>query len=276
MRLLITRPEPQASSWVSSLHQQGVDAAALPLIAIDGPADPQPVRALWQHLNEARLLMFVSPSAADWFFRLKPANQGAQQHTWPPSTLAAAPGPGTAQALLKFGQAAGLRVDHILSPGADADQYDSETLWPLLQPLDWQNQTVWIISGGDRQDARGRTWLSEQLRARGAQVTSLLTYQRAPAHWTPTQQTTAQTAIAQPAQHAWLFSSSEAIDHLTGHLTPDQAWNQSTALATHPRIAERAQQAGFGRIIATRPTIEAVANALRSLQSTARIDTMNS
>ncbi|RZL00618.1 MAG: uroporphyrinogen-III synthase, partial [Rubrivivax sp.] len=34
MRLLVTRPEPQASAWVDQLRALGIDAHALPLIAI--------------------------------------------------------------------------------------------------------------------------------------------------------------------------------------------------------------------------------------------------
>ncbi len=261
MRLLVTRPQPQASDWVDQLRQHGIDAAALPLIAIEGPADPLPVQALWHELNDTKLLMFVSPSAVDWFFRLRPLEQRWPAHTW-----AAAPGPGTARALREIGATSGLMSEHIMSPPADADQFDSETLWPVLQPLDWQGQTVAIISGGDRQDARGRAWLSDQLRAHGATVKTLLTYQRGPARWTPEQSALAQTASQRPEQHLWLLSSSEAIEHLTTHLRPGQRWDTAMALVTHPRIADRAREAGFGRIISCRPTLAAVVSTLRSIE----------
>ena len=271
MRLLVTRPEPQASAWAEQLRTLGLDAQALPLIDIQGPADPGPVQALWRQLHQARLLMFVSPSAVEWFFRLRPADC-----VWPAQTLAAAPGPGTARALAQTAADAGLSLPQIICPGEDAAQFDSETLWPLLQALDWQGQTVWTISGGDRQDAKGRAWLSQQLRSRGAQVTSLLTYQRSAAHWSPEEQALAHAAAQNPPGHHWLFSSSEAIDHLIGTLMPGQSWQEATALATHPRIAERARLAGFGQVIATRATPEAVVAALRPARSgSAHVDTMN-
>ncbi|RZI81885.1 MAG: uroporphyrinogen-III synthase [Rubrivivax sp.] len=259
MRLLVTRPEPQATAWTEQLRALGVDAQALPLIDITGPSDPAPVRVLWRQLAQARLLMFVSPSAVEWFFKLRP-----EGITWPQGTLAAAPGPGTANALQQAATEAGLDLGCTISPAPDAPQFDSETLWPLLQALDWRDQAVWTISGGDRQDAKGRQWLSEQLRAQGASVTALLTYQRGPARWTPAQQSLALAATQNPTTHRWLFSSSEAIDHLTTTLVPAQTWRDATALATHPRIAERATQAGFGQVIQTRPTPDAVASALRS------------
>lgn len=270
MRLLVTRPEPQASAWVAQLRPLGVDAQALPLIDIQGPADATPVQALWRQLRQARLLMFVSPSAVEWFFRLRPEGMD-----WPENTLVAAPGPGTARALSQAAQDAGLPLPAPICPADDAAQFDSETLWPLLQPLDWQGQTVWTISGGDRQDARGRAWLNDQLRAQGATVAPLLTYQRGAAHWSPAQQVLAQAAAGQPGGHRWLFSSSEAIDHLTDTLLPGQSWQSAIALATHPRIADRARLAGFGQVIPTRPTPEAVAAALRAESGHARVDTMN-
>lgn len=271
MRLLVTRPEPQASAWVAQLRSLGVNAQALPLIDIQAPADPAPVQALWRHLHQARLLMFVSPSAVEWFFRLRPPGC-----LWPDQTLAAAPGPGTARALAQTAQDAKVSLPPIICPDEDAAQFDSETLWPLLQPLDWQDQAVWTISGGDRQDAKGRAWLSEQLRSRGATVTPLLTYQRRAASWSPDQQKMAQAAAQQTSDHRWLFSSSEAIDHLTDTLMPGQSWQEATALATHPRIGERARLAGFGQVIATRPTPEAVVAALRPAESgRAHVDTMN-
>lgn len=270
MRLLVTRPEPQASAWAGLLRAEGVDAHALPLIAIQGPIDPAPVQALWRQLQQTRLLMFVSPSAVEWFFRLRPPDAA-----WPESTLAAAPGPGTARTLAQTAQEAGLQLPHILCPDEDAAQFDSETLWPLLQPFDWQGQAVLTISGGDRQDAKGRAWLSEQLRAQGATVSALLTYQRGPATWRSDEQALAQAAVQQAADYRWLFSSSEAIDHLTGILLPGLSWQAATALATHPRIAERASLAGFGRVLGTRPTPEAVAATLRAESGPARVDTMN-
>lgn len=271
MRLLVTRPEPQASAWAAQLQAEGADAVALPLIAIHGPVDPAPVQALWRQLAQARLLMFVSPSAVEWFFRLRPSDA-----RWPASTLAAAPGPGTARALSQAAEQAGIDLPPPISPGHDAPQFDSEALWPLLQGLNWTGQAVWTISGGDRQDAKGRTWLSEQLRAHGATVTPILAYQRSAAAWTAEQARLALAATRSPATHRWLFSSSEAIDHLTGTLLASASWCDATALATHPRIAERARQAGFGTVIQTRPTPQAVASALRSGGAEpAPLDTMN-
>jgi len=263
MQLIVTRPEPQASAWAEALRAQGLDAQALPLIAIDGPADPTPVIRTWHTLADKRLLMFVSPAAVDWFFKLRPTAAN-----WPHHTLAAAPGPGTARTLIALGAPAGLQAEQVLSPHDQAEQFDSEALWPVLAPLDWQAQTVAIISGGDQQEAKGRAWLSQQWQGRGARTESVLTYQRTPGHWTPAQQSLARQALGDPDQHLWLFSSSQAIDHLLEHHLPElgqvapSVWSRMRVLSTHPKIAERARALGVTRITQTRPTLDAVAQAV--------------
>jgi uroporphyrinogen-III synthase len=257
MTILVTRPEPQATQWVQALLALGEQADALPLISISAPAKPEAVEQAWHALPELRLVMFVSPNAAQWFANLRP--QGA---LWPKGTLAAAPGPGTAQVVQTALATSGLGADHIITPGHDCDQFDSEHLWPLLAPLDWQGQRVLIISGGDSTEARGRTWLTEQWQARGATVQAVLTYQRQAADWPAPQQALADQAWQHPTEHLWLFSSSEAIEHLHKKLGAPPACAQ--ALTTHPKVAEKARAAGFTTVMSCKPTPEAVAQARRS------------
>ena len=265
MLALVTRPEPQASAWAQSLCEAGLPAKALPLIGIAAPEDVTAVQLLWRQLPDIRALMFVSPAAVEWFFRLRPTDA-----TWPASVLATAPGPGTAKELLAQGAPVGLTSEQIISPGPDAAQFDSETLWPLLAPLNWERQRVCIISGGDGQEARGRTWLSEQWRARGAEVQAVLTYQRGPASWSPEQTELARLALTRPQQHVWLLSSSEALGFLALlsrsllHIHPPP-WPDLHVMATHPRIAERARELGIRQIIQTRPDLNEVVQALRCL-----------
>ena len=56
---------------------------------------------------------------------------------------------------------------------------------------------------------------------------------------------------------AWLFSSSEAIGNLCRAL-PDTPWHAARALATHPRIAQAAEAAGFGAVHTSAPTVAAL------------------
>jgi uroporphyrinogen-III synthase len=258
MTVLVTRPEPQASEWVAALKVLGTPAAALPLIDIAAPHDAQAVSHAWLRLPETRLVMFVSPNAVAWFARQRPPTA-----RWPEHTLACAPGPGTAQAILTLMSGAGLSERQLISPPTSSAQFDSEHLWPLLAPLDWQGQRVMISSGGDQSDARGRAWLAQQLIGSGAQVETVLTYQRREANWQAPQWDLCRMAYAKPLDWLWLFSSSEAIDHLLALAGPPAP--QALALATHPRVADKAIQAGFTRVTIVSPRLEAVAQARRSL-----------
>lgn len=272
MTTLVTRPEPQASGWADALLAEGLAARALPLLGIGAPPRPQEVAALWHGLAQHRALMFVSPAAAEWFFRLRPAatEDGASAPRWPQGTLAAAPGPGTAQALLSLGGPAGLTDADLVSPDATGTQFDSEALWPLLAPLGWQGQRVAIVSGGDGNGSRGRTWLTAQWQEAGAVVSTLQAYRREPQPWSSAQQALALQALAAPAEHVWLFSSSEAIDHLVQHHLPAlpghpvPTWAHMRALCTHPRIGEHAATCGFGEVRQCAPTLAAVVQARRS------------
>ena len=265
MVLLVTRPEPQASAWADALTQAGVAAQALPVIAISAPPQPDDVAQLWRQLSAQRALMFVSPAAVNGFFELRPAGC-----TWPLGTIAAAPGPGTAEALQQAGAACGLHTDQIVSPTEDAPQFDSEHLWPLLAPLNWHGGSVTIVSGGDAKGAQGRTWLTERWREAGAQVATVQTYQRGAGTWTAEQAELARQALTDEAS-VWLLSSSQALDFLIDHhlpqLGPDH-WQPDRAanlhlLCTHPRIAQHAAKRGIRHARQCTPTLESVVQARR-------------
>lgn len=257
MKILVTRPQPQADSWTRRLQDLGEQAASLPLIEIGPPEDEAPVRAAWRALGETRMLMFVSPNAALWFARLRPAEGGP----WPAGLLAAAPGPGTCQALREALGPDGPATDRVVTPPEDCPQFDSEHLWPHLAGMPWAGQRVIIVSGGEKGQARGRQWLAGRLREAGADVQALLTYQRRAPCWSPVEQDLARQAVAVPHGHLWLLSSSQAVEHL--HALLGRIPQGALALATHPRVRETALAAGFQEVHVTRPTPESVAQSRR-------------
>ena len=260
MLILVTRPEPQASQWAEQLQGLGVQALPLPLIGMGPPSDPLPVQALWQGLEQHRCLMFVSPNAVQWFARQAPA--GA---TWPKGTLLAAPGPGTAQAALQALAPLGLHMPQVLSPAADSEQFDSEHLWPLLQGLAWQGQSVVVVGGGEEGQPKGRQWLSEQWQQAGARVHTVVAYERQTPCWSAQQSALAQQAYAQVGTHAWLLSSSQAVANLSALVGPPPSG--ALALCTHPKVAATARQAGFSRVVDTRPQAVDIAQACQNLSN---------
>jgi uroporphyrinogen-III synthase len=250
MKLLVTRPAAQAAEWVGWLRERGVEAQALPLIGIFAPPDAAPVREAWSTLASRRLVVFVSPNAAEQFFALRPAGIA-----WPQATLAGSPGPGTSRVLRTLGVPAGC----IVEPGEDAAQFDSESLWRQLAARDWHAARVLIVRGES-----GRDWLADTLREHGATVDFVTAYQRGAPSPDAAERGLLREAVAHPQAHAWLFSSSESITHLEA-LVQHGDWQAAQALATHPRIAQRAREAGFGQVHECRPSVEAVVACLQSI-----------
>jgi uroporphyrinogen-III synthase len=249
LRVVVTRPAAQAATWVQSLAAHGIDAVAVPLIGIAPPDDPAAVDAAWRGLARQRLAVFVSPNAAQAFFERRPADVA-----WPAATLAAAVGPGTTQALRALG------VPAIVEPARDSAQFDSEALWRRLSIEDWTGARVLLVRGDG-----GREWLADMLRDRGAQVHHVAAYRRIAPRLADDTLRALEAAVARPEEHVWLFSSSEAIGHLVA--ARPGPWHAARAVATHPRIAERARACGFGAVYASRPTLEAVVACIQSLAS---------
>jgi uroporphyrinogen-III synthase len=252
MRIIVTRPEPQATQWVELLRQRGVDAVAMPLLRIVAADLPPAMAQEARHkLPTYQLVMFVSPNAVGHFFsNVMPGLR------WPAGPIAAATGPGTVAAL----HAAGVPAEAIAAPAADAAQFDSRALWNELREHDWRGARALIVRGEE-----GREWLADTLRSAGAGVDLLDAYRRAPPLWDADQLALLDAALAQPDAHVWLFSSSQSIGHLVPRLrepgcTPP--WHRMQALATHPRIEQAARAAGFAQVRCVAPTVEAVVESV--------------
>jgi len=269
-RLIVTRPEPEAQRWVDALCQRAWPAHALPLIEIGEPSDAAILMALqtWrQQVFQADAAMFVSGAAVTHFFAgMDPAHVTALLAAGQASTRFWAPGPATAAAL----QEAGVPVDRIDAPAQDAPQFDSETLWPIVASQLHVGAVVLIARGmssgapGDIVAGSGRDWLIQQCLAAGARVQACVAYERRTPVWTAAQQALALAAVGPDA--AWVFSSSEALANLHT-LMPQADWQHTMALATHPRIAQSAQAAGFGHVVTSRPALRDVMLALESTWS---------
>ncbi|MEO8058372.1 MAG: uroporphyrinogen-III synthase [Burkholderiales bacterium] len=255
MRVIVTRPAAQAADWVLRLRAEQIDAVALPLIGVAPAADAAAVEDAWATLATQRLVVFVSPNAAEHFFARRPAGL-----RWPAGVLAGSPGPGTTRSLLELGVPAAQTV----SPAADSAQFDSEALWQQLTAQDWQGAGALIVRGDG-----GRDWLADTLRSRGAKVAHVAAYRREAPQLNAVQQALLAAALHAPAEQLWYFSSSEAIDHLerVSVAFAPLRWAEARALATHPRIAERARQLGIVQVAECRPPLEAVVACIQSMRS---------
>ncbi|MFH7044490.1 uroporphyrinogen-III synthase [Paucibacter sp. JuS9] len=258
MRLVLTRPRPQCTDWLARLSAQGVDAVALPLIAIEAGHDETAAARAWERLPGSALAMFVSPNAVDRFFAARPVSQ-----TWPAGVLAATVGPGSAQALL----AAGVPAELLRQPPAEAESFDSEHLWPLLAREPWQGRRALMLRGEG-----GRDWLAERLREHGAEVESFNIYRRACPSLDTAEQGLLDQALLSPREHVWLFSSSEAIQNLVelgGSLAPTR-WPSPPIPALPRPPAPRAGPMSYWRdpmpALSPRPTVRCRGAPLQSFE----------
>jgi uroporphyrinogen-III synthase len=256
--LVVTRPQPQADQWVERLQAMGQPALALPLLRIlPSPGHANEVDKAWAALVQKRhvLVMFVSPNAVLQFFAARPANVDG----WIDGVMAASTGPGTVKALLSVG----VPAESVLSPAEDSPQFDAEALWQQhLAGRVWAGQSALIVRGES-----GRDWLAEVLRAHGATVSLIAAYRRLGPDWDDVAVRRAWARlVTDPRDHAWLFSSSEAVRALNEHLKlagdTGELLRSVAAVATHERIAMTARGAGFRDVRPSRPDPESIRSTL--------------
>ena len=255
--VLVVRPRAQADAWVGELAALGVPARALPLIEIVPAPDAAGVGSAFAQVEASTaepVLVFVSPNAVLGFFEAVERARGTPAHAlaWPARARAAATGPGTVAELRECG----VPAERIVAPAADAAQFDSEALWSAIAGWPWAARPAWIVRGNG-----GRDWLGQQLRDAGAAVQVVQSYGRVAPTFSDAERALLAEALAQPVRWIWMFSSSEAIDHLQA-LAPGAHWHAGRALASHPRIAERARALGFGAVTIVSPTALSVADAV--------------
>ena len=273
-RILVTRPLHDAKPWVDALSARGLQAEALPLLAIGPSADEASRQALIAARQRAlqpghyRAVMFVSGNAVQYFFAQNKPQTHTEKSFLAPDTRAWTPGPGTERALLE----AGIASTQIDGPSPDAAQFESEALWQNVHDQVRAGDRVLIVRGASpvasnagsqtsSAQGAGRDWLAARLREAGAEVELLAVYERQLPQWTAQQLALAEQSASDGS--LWLFSSSEAVANLQ-QLLPKQQWHSGLALTTHERIASKALSAGFGRVLHSRPSLDDVVASIES------------
>jgi uroporphyrinogen-III synthase len=247
--VVVTRPAQEALRWAAQLRDRGFDPLVLPLIAIAPSPDLQALSQAAAQADDHAAVMFVSAHAVAGFFAAAPTF--SRGRAW-------APGPATRQALLE----AGVPPERIDAPGADAEQFDSESLWQQVAGQLRAGDRLLVVRGGDAASGgAGREWLAQQAAAVGATVHYVAAYRRQLPAWSDAEVQQATRAAGDGS--CWLFSSSEGARNLAT-LLPRQDWSRARAVATHPRIVQSVRALGFASVIASRPAIEDVVASIES------------
>ncbi len=257
-RVILTRPSSDSQTWIQGLQAAGHEVMNWPLIDIAPTAHQAQIQQALTDWQRYQAVMFVSRNAVIHTFNAgHPATGWGNTRSW-------ATGPGTRQALIQAGVPAHL----IDAPPTDATQFDTEALWQVVHTGIKTDKPVLILRGSeaDQMDTSaqgvGRDWLMQQLAQAGVAVHTLAVYVRACPAWDQEQLARASRAASDGS--VWVFSSSQAVDHLQ-KLLPGQDWSSAEVVATHERIGRAASAAGAGRVKLCKPTVDALLGSLESL-----------
>lgn len=223
-RILVCRPEPEASRLARRFRDVGAEVQVLPMIDRQPLPETPERRTLILSLDEFSHVIAVSPYAARLLL-------DAIDTWWPQIPVGIrwyGVGAGTAAVL----------AEHGLNPRLPPKGWTSEALLalPSLNHLDGEKV---LLARGDT----GRELIRETLQARGARVTVLPLYRRLPAEHSPE---LLRATLKDFAPEAIVALSGETLNNLIA-LCANYGHNLYDRLLIVPadRVAEQARAAGF-------------------------------
>ncbi len=226
-RILVCRPEPQASRLAQCFRDAGADALALPMIEREPLPETPSQRNLIQHLDQFHHVVAVSPYAAELLLALI--------DTWWPQLPEGlnwyGVGAGTAKVLADAGLPAQWPLEGV----------SSEDLLQLSALNHLHGERVLIARGES-----GRELLRETLIARGAEVTALPLYRRQPPEYSAEQ---LNQSLGSFSPDAIIALSAETLNNFIA-LNDNSDHNLKQRLLVLPvqRVAELATSTGFTNV----------------------------
>lgn len=222
--LVLTRVGDHASALRKRIERAGGRVVCVPGLSLRATPDPAALQRKAEGVMEsADALVFTSPTAVRFLFRLLPASSLA------PNARIFAIGAGTRRALAR----------HRVAALAPEGRSDSESLLALPELANVHGWRIALVGA-----AGGRDLLAATLTARGAQVEPLHVYQRAQPHLDRRHFD----ALAQAADPlVMLVSSAAALANLTELLPADllARLRAQALVASSARIAALAREKGF-------------------------------
>lgn len=227
---VLTRPDDRNRSLASMLETRGVQvlqAPALNISRIPGAVGARQAPACYD------MAVFVSGNAVRAYLQALD-EMGLQE--WPGTTIAAAVGAGTGQALRDSGR---IPQSMILYPDPALGGQDSESLWSALADRLDALRRVLIVRGSS-----GREWLGQRLEAAGISVERLAVYQRSPAIWTQRERSALEAMFVSGKPCVFLLTSGEGVEAVHDNMRRlglERQWAQARFVVIHERIAARLQ-----------------------------------
>lgn len=239
--ILVTRPAERGGGLADLVRAQGGNAILLPGVEIE-PLPASTVAAALERFGTFDYAIFISPSAA----RLAMTHL-ADTGGLPPAVRVAAPGPGTAAELSKFG------LREVIVPCAG---FDSEALLGALPLTEMAGRRVAIFRGSG-----GRDLLATILRDHGAEVAYIDCYRRV----RPDRDFETLLPLWRSGSlHACVATSSEIVENLFAMAgDAGRPWLCDTPIfVSHSRVAAAAFSAGARTVFVAGAGDEALARGL--------------
>jgi uroporphyrinogen-III synthase len=253
--VIVTRPAAPGRRLVAALRRCGGEVAWWPAFDIAPPANEAAVRRALDHLADYDLALFVSPNAVH-------ATAERLSADWPASTVIGAVGASTRDAAVA--ELPGGSVAPIVAPD-DGDESGSEGFWRAWRATGRRARRVLVLRA-----ATGRDWIIDQLRAADAEVDALAVYDRSPRALSEGDRARLIGWVRNGVPPITVVSSAEAVGAILEQVDRVEGateWlRRGLAIATHPRVAQRLQAAGFANVEACGPDDPAVIGKLESIQ----------
>lgn len=271
-KIIVTRPRDQLNHAIKSIQDTLIDnnidleVLGLPLLEIVSDINESLAKELYQGLLEAQWLSFVSPNAfltADQLLK-------TFHYEWPTHLKLALIGGGSEKIILE----SRFKPSLIIKP-ANEEQWDSEGLWLQLfaQEKNWDGKKVLIVRGDT-----GRDWLVSRLESEKAEVQLISIYKRKnldqnDEYWQnflkKWENLPKSRVVNQSKPLIWVMSSSLACQYLADTLNTlglkEVILSQSIALATHEKIAQKAKEIGFSKVLNILPGQESISLNIKNL-----------
>lgn len=226
LRVVVTRPVKTGEELEVTLRAADARVLSFPAITIDPLPLTQAARAVVRGAATFDYGIFISPSAIEQFFTVAGAQQAREMR-------AAVVGAGSAATLQRHG------VTNILVPPVGVG---AQALLDMAALQDVAQQRIAVFAG-----AGGRPLLVPTLRRRGAQVTRVDLYRRAPPH----DKRPLTTWLTHYPQSVLLVTSCTAIEHLSMLMVDRdrQRLLHAPLVVSSQRVVKKAESLGFKRII---------------------------
>jgi uroporphyrinogen III methyltransferase / synthase len=125
-RVLVTRPRDQAAEMVDRLSILGAEAIEAPMIRIEPPDDPGPLRRAVDNVNDFDWIVFTSANSVEAF--MSALLDGSRDVRWLKNPRLCSIGTGTAERLARYGVRADLIPDEFRSEALVAAMADNGTI----------------------------------------------------------------------------------------------------------------------------------------------------